>query len=469
MPDDYEIIRCGWLPKQFDFIHDDKFSWLLYSGALAAGKTRALCFRAVRLALRHPSARVGLARVSLVSLKRTTLVTMLEADGENPPILPPGTYTRKKSAGELEIQLNGGGKIIPFGCDNPEAFGSLNLSDLCIDEGIELDEAEWNMLDGRVRIQYFYPYHADAKPGERRKGQKKNKNTIAIATNPGSPNHFLYKLFYRQKLPHARVIQTKTAENFFLPRDFIPRLSSHYVGPARQRYLDGVWCATEGAVYPDFAPQTHVFHDPGPWDHIVVGVDYGFTHNSAIRVWGVRKKGKEFPRCHCLAEEYRRGATSGDIVNVLAATQAAYEPSRIVVDQNAPDLIEQIRRAGMYAVPGSSGPGDVLPGIRCVGAGLAGKDESGSPRISFETGLKGTDEYMSYRWKPDAIKEEPIKRNDDALDADRYALVNIHQNCNINRLYFGDGDASHEDFHGITNTPGEVDPMLDPRMWEVAV
>ncbi len=464
-----ETMRLKLLPKQTDFITSDAERYLLYSGALAAGKTRALCYRAIRLAMRHPSARVGLCRKSLVSLKRTTMVTLLERDGENPPCLPAGTYHYKKTAGEQEIELNGAdqGKIIPFGCDNPEAVGSLNLSDVCIDEGIELDKPEWNMLDGRVRIQYYYPYYADAKPGERRKGQRKNKNTIVCATNPGPPTHFLYEFFYRRKIPGSRVIQTKTSENIFLPKDYVPSIASHLQGPARQRYLEGEWCAMEGSVYPMFGPGEHVVHDPGPWEFYVAGVDYGFSHKSAMRMWGVRREGKRAPRCHCLAEWYQAGATSPEVVEMAQAAERGYPGTRFVVDQNAPDLIQQMRQASLYVVPGRSGPGDVLQGIRCVAAGLSQRDDSGSPRVTFEPGMSGTDEYMSYTWKPDALKEEPVKKNDDAVDADRYALVDIHDHATLKRLLFvGDhGEPVAQDgFHGIENYT-EVDPMTDERFW----
>ncbi len=451
------------LPKQYDFIFDDEHSWILYSGALAAGKTRALCYRAVRLALCHPAARVGLARKSMVSLKRTTLVTLTEADGEEGPVLPAGTYHYKKTAGEQEIQLNGGGKIIPFGCDNPESFGSLNLSDLCIDEGIELDKLEWNMLVGRCRVKLWLPYHPETK--QRLKGDRLKLNTVAVATNPGAPTHFLYDVFYRKNFSFSRVIQTKTADNHFLPRKYIRVQSASLTGPHRLRFLNGVWCAMEGAVYPCFSPGTHIFHDPGPWDYIVVGLDWGFTHNTAIRVWGIRKKGKPLPRCHCLAEEYRKGATSPEVVDLIRTASRHYDFSRVVVDQNAPDLIKQLKNADIHAVPGRSGPGDVLPGIRCITAGLSSKDETGAPRISFEPGLKGTDEYMSYLWKTDSIKEEPIKRNDDALDADRYALVNVHDHANIKRiLWVGDDSPKRED-EDMFNVVEGPDPMLDPAFW----
>ena len=38
------------LPKQYDFVGDEKAREILYSGAFAAGKTRSLCFKLVKRA-----------------------------------------------------------------------------------------------------------------------------------------------------------------------------------------------------------------------------------------------------------------------------------------------------------------------------------------------------------------------------------------------------------------------------------
>src|SRR3990172_9430455 len=154
------------LPKQWEFIASDS-PCILYSGAFGAGKSRALCYRAMRLA-QHPAAQVGLCRKALSYLKATTLKTLLQRDGDLPPVLPAGSYIYRRMPGEISIKLQGGGEIIPFAFDDEKRVGSMPFTDICIDEGIELDREEWDMLCGRPRVQYTLP------------GGAKNKNTIAI-------------------------------------------------------------------------------------------------------------------------------------------------------------------------------------------------------------------------------------------------------------------------------------------------
>ena len=88
-------IRHSLLPKQFDFVKSEARE-VLYSGAYAAGKTRALCYRLVSRAQVEGS-REGICRKHLVTLKASTLRTLLEPDGTAPPVLPAGSYQHNKS------------------------------------------------------------------------------------------------------------------------------------------------------------------------------------------------------------------------------------------------------------------------------------------------------------------------------------------------------------------------------------
>ena len=92
------------LPKQDLFVKATERE-VLYSGAFAAGKTRCLCLKAVMRAS-HPGTREGLCRKHLVSLKATTLKTLLEPDGHLPAMLPKGTYTHHKSDKIIKLNLS---------------------------------------------------------------------------------------------------------------------------------------------------------------------------------------------------------------------------------------------------------------------------------------------------------------------------------------------------------------------------
>jgi len=117
------------LPKQLEFLRSEARE-VIYSGAFGAGKTRALCLR-IAMRAATPGSREGLCRRNMVSLKRSTLKTMLEPDGELPPVLPIGTYKYRRQ--DAEILIHGGGSILMFGTDEPDRLASLNLTGCAVD------------------------------------------------------------------------------------------------------------------------------------------------------------------------------------------------------------------------------------------------------------------------------------------------------------------------------------------------
>jgi PBSX family phage terminase large subunit len=402
------------MPKQDEFVHSNA-SEILYSGAFGAGKTRALCYRAVRLAASDKRVRVGLTRKTMVSLKGTTLVTLIEPDGDLPPVLPAGSYDHHKVPGEEQIQVHGGGKILLFGCDNPQKVGSLQLTDCCVDEAVELDSEEWGMLLGRCRVTFT------------NENGTKHKNTLSAATNPGDPSHFLHDLFFKQQHPARYLIQTSSMENWFLPADYVPKLQRTMHGAALLRYVKGIWAISEGSVYPMFAPGTHCIHRPGPWLRYVAGVDWGFRSPMAVRVHGVDGDG----RSHVVAELYRTGVMTEELAAMCKETAGHYGPIVFVVDPSAAELIRKMRMAGLSAFPANN---DVQGGIAAVQNALA-RDSDGQPRLTMEPGCnKGNMEYLSYRWKETPGIDAPVKKDDHACDSDRYAVMYINHPGGKRRL-----------------------------------
>lgn len=401
-PDDIEIVY-ELMPKQDDFVNDDEARELLYSGAFGAGKTRALCVRAVALA-RYPGARVGLCRKTAVDLKATTLVTLLEPDGELPPVLPPKSYHHHKTENWLRIQ--GGGVIVYFGVDEPARIGSRLITSICVDEGIELDSEEYTMLLGRLRGKFKMP------------NGEFNNQSIAIATNPGSPTHFLYERFYQEDHPHRRVIEANTAENHHLPEAYRQSMSE-LTGTARDRFYLGKWVSYEGAIYSMFDSKIHVLHvDPWPGVYYVAGVDWGFTNPAVIRMHACDPV---TGRSHVVHEYYKANVISTDFAQECANVQAQHGRTVFVVDPSAPDIISQLRANGLWVVHPPER--DVLAGIRMVQSALA---PSSGPLLTMspECG-RGNREYGAYRWKDKSNREQPVKELDHALDADRYARVYI--------------------------------------------
>jgi hypothetical protein len=404
------------LPRQHDFLADDYSDELMFSGAVGAGKTRVLCIRRVVRAS-VPGARELLCRKTLSALKGTTLKTLLEGDGDMPPVLPPGTYTHNKA--DKCIKIHGGGEILYFPLVNDgdggtqQRAGSYNGTGVGIDEATELDEGDYRMLLSRARVQV-----------------KGVRCAIDMVCNPSTPSHFLAKRFappgsgYMAPMKGCRCISSPTHENFFLPKSYIESLDRDKESLWYRRFVLGLWCGAEGLVYDKWDRNVHVHERSlSEFRSFVVGVDDGFTNPFVALLIGIDADG----RAHVCNEVYQSGLDVGSRVASIGRLASGL-PSHastldsVLIDPSAPDVIAAVGSGGY---PGIAANNDVLPGINAVTSRLLVAGD-GKPRLTVDPScVELIREMETYQWKKDKPKDEPVKKFDHGCDALRYAVMQL--------------------------------------------
>lgn len=476
-------VRVPLLPLQIQFLDADERE-VLYVGGFGAGKSRALCQKTVRACWRSgPGTVHGLFRKTRASLTRTTLRTLLFPDGGLPPVLPPGSYRHNEAKGIIDI--HGSGSIMYAGCDQPSVIGSMNLVSANVDECVELDEDEWTMLLGRLRM---------------RGGVRQ----INGATNPGSPAHFLHSRIVAANHPSRRCITAKTTDNVFLPDDFLESMSQ-LTGTRYQRYVLGLWTAFEGLVYGDVwdravhVRRTAHWCDPEAGDvaaagglvwigdaeflsagrkggelreraiaegwvifkEFVTGVDNGYTDPAVLLKYGVTAE-----HDLVLVDEFYATRRLPDQI-VKAAV--GMDGGTYVADPSAAALIASMREAGLVVVPANN---DIMGGIGRVMDRMKPR-EGKPPRILYSASASNTImEKESYQWAESkstdkTSKDKPVDKFNHAMDAERY-VVNFMDG---DRISPGVSTASMEPTRRSAPDPeDEVDPDLaareaDERFW----
>jgi phage terminase large subunit len=403
-------LKYGALPKQYQFITSTADE-VLYSGAYGAGKTRALALWAVTRAS-HPYARVGLFRMKLQDLLNTTLATLLEGDGELPPILPRGSYSHNQQ--RRVIRIHGAGTILYDQLEDIERVASLNLSDAGIEEASETEVEHWEKVGKRCRVKV---------PGR--------ENQLAGVCNPGPPSHHLAKRFglrrgkfypnlaFKGDEKHPlklEAVMTTAFENPFLPQRYIARLAGMQ-GVMYRRYALGEWVGNEGAVYDNWDRETHAVRRDERWDRTFILVDDGTTVACAILRMRVDGDG----RIHIDREVQRRGML---LAEKLAVIKSMGEHEAVIVDPAAAGLKAELRAAG-YAV--LDGDNDVIPGI-VETRSLLGAGPDGKPGLTVDPSCETLIEQMeSYEWAADGAKERPVKENDHGPDALRYGVMHLRR------------------------------------------
>ena len=402
-------VQADILPAQDEFIFAkppkdcDKVFESMYSGAVRAGKSRALCYKLVKRAL-YPKAFEGLTRKTFTEVTRTTLRTLLEPDGNCPPVLPRGTYKHWQT--KHIITLNGGGKIYYFGCDEPDTYKSLSLSGCAVDESTELDEAEYDMLLTRCSVLVSWL-------------------ELYSATNPGGLSHFLYKRFRiddpTRRPPERKVIHSTPADNIFLSDAYKNTLDHSFSGQFRERYILGQWGSFEGMCYPDWNPAIHIRDISRPEGAAYAAIDFGFTDPFVILV-GIQLGNQDI---HICEEFYQSNMLEQDMVAAMTDIASRYELEAIWVPSDAPNLLSAFSQAQMSARPADCGPGAVLGGIGRVQQIMAINPIRGEPRLTVHPRCENLiREIAGYEWDKKTItRERPKKQNDHACDALRYLVT----------------------------------------------
>jgi phage terminase large subunit-like protein len=147
-------------------------------------------------------------------------------------VVPAGAIVRKNVT-EGWYELANGSRFWLLGLDAdpvtgvPSKVGSLDLAFAFVDEAVELVEADWMMLGGRLRFPDV-PF-----------------TQIAGATNPADPKHWLIQRFRDGK---GELLQASTTDNRFLPASYLERMAG-MTGIYRERYVKGEWISISGGLF----------------------------------------------------------------------------------------------------------------------------------------------------------------------------------------------------------------------------
>jgi len=236
----------------------------------------------------------------------------------------------------------------------------------------------------------------------------RTKKCIFIDYNPADEFHWLYdKVLTR---PDCYFIKSTYKDNPFLPKEQVAEIESYRdADPNFWRiYGEGERGHSEGVIYTHWATNNNDMVGP-----TVYGLDFGYNNPTAlVRII-------ENDRALYVTEEiYQSHLTNTDLIGMLK--QIVKSSDTIYCDAAEPQRIEEIRRAGFKAVAANK---DVKAGIDFIKSRKLFIDQ-GSANL-----LK---EIKSYKYKTPGQKaantpEEPLKLNDHAMDAMRYAAISFRK------------------------------------------
>lgn len=240
-----------------------------------------------------------------------------------------------------------------------------------------------------------------------------------------------------------RVVRARTRDNPHLPVDFEASLRSR-PGATKawcRQWLDAEFGSVEGQVYESFSRDVHVRRAGDlagrSWADVIVAVDWGWTHPGVALV--LATDGADL---YLLHEEVHRGkvvaATSDGWLPIIADLCRRYRATRVFCDPSQPGHIESVGRYLRGAARTYEARNDVGEGLRRVSALLEWTVERvQSGPVLGRSALWISDacahtigEFESYsrrRGRDGAFTEDVDKINDDAMDALRYGVMELHR------------------------------------------
>lgn len=251
------------------------------------------------------------------------------------------------------------------------------------------------------------------------------RGEVLFISTPKGFNHFydLYNLEHKD--PDFKSFHFTSFDNPHLPVDEINKAKLELTEDRfAQEYLAD-FRKTEGLVYKEFDREKHLFDDNTriAVKDTIAGVDFGFTNPAAVLTIKIDLEDNYW----LTNEYYQSGKTDAEIADYVSACKF----NRVYPDPESPSAITELRRRGVNVRDVVKNADSIKNGITKIRELLkAGKlhvhKKCENTIFEFET--------YSYPDSKDGAndKEIPIKDNDHAMDALRYALY-MQESSNPNK------------------------------------
>ena len=236
---------------------------------------------------------------------------------------------------------------------------------------------------------------------------------IVWDSNPDIPTHWLRRDYIDSDDEMIIDFHFQLDDNTFLSERYRKNIKSATPdGVFYDRDILGLWVTGEGVVYRDFKEAMFITADEVPTDEISVyfaGVDWGYEHFGSIVVLGQTSDGRTY-----LLEEHAKQYEEIDYwVGVAQSIKERYGDIAFFADSARPEHVARFQREGLRCMNANK---SVLSGIEAV-ASLMKTEQF---FVVKEQAVKFKDEVYQYIWNEKT--GEPVKENDDVLDAVRYGI-----------------------------------------------
>jgi PBSX family phage terminase large subunit len=326
--------------------------------------------------------------------------------------LIPKQIIRKKNETELTIILVNASKISLKGAETPDSLRGVHIDLAVFDEVAFFDgwDTVWHVMR---------PTLIDSKA------------ECWFISTPNGFNHF--KDMADKQDEDWKYFHYTSYDNPFLDKDELDKTRGEMDEDSFAQEMLGEFRKMSGLIYKEFNRKIHMVDvDPtkftSDWT-FTRALDFGFAHKTALGYFAINPTGDQIIMYDGI---YMSRFVTRDISEAIKIKDAHRLISNPVADCESPLQIEELAQEGIHFNPIVKGTDSVKLGITKVASLLRIRPDTGKPTLTFNRSLNWVaDEMERYRWMENktsqAIKESPLKRDDDAMDMIRYFAMSYNQ------------------------------------------
>lgn len=258
---------------------------------------------------------------------------------------------------------------------------------------------------------------------------------VLFISTPKGFNHF-YDLYNKEKDDKDyKSFHFTSYDNHHLPTEELDKAKDEMTEDRFAQEYMADFRKTEGLVYKEFTRAEHTYdpsltgtNEPTVWAEQFLGIDFGFNAPACIlRI--CKDRDNNF---WVTDEFYKANVVNAELIELAKK----YKHNYIYADPAEPGRIEEFTRAGCYMREVTKGPGSISKGIDIV------RDLFKQNRIKIHRKCENLIwELETYSYPDKATNrnenEDPIKENDHAMDALRYALMTNSPSAVAYSRHFG--------------------------------
>lgn len=392
-------------PKQLEYIINSTRHWNLAHGSVRSGKTVGTLFRFMQAAKSCPDSQIFMVGHTSETIYQNAVRLLMESD-QLAVFRPFCTWQPGRR------QLKFLDKTIQcLGAKDEGAVGQFQgktMSLVYCDEMTLYPESITDMIDTRLSNPYSMGF---------------------ASMNPSHPNHKCKKWIDLAEAGDKNYysLHFTLDDNPYVDEDYKQRIRNSLSGLFYKRNYLGLWCLAEGAIFDFFDRKIHVLNrQPASAEYWIAAIDYGSVNAFACLLVGVStgrytQTGKRLwveKEYYWDSKKTGRQKTNSEYADDVCDFLEPYGVKNIYIDPSAQAFQIELQRRGLHAVHANN---DVENGIQMMTSEM----KKGNLYIMEEC-ENTIREIESYVWDPKAADrgyDEPLKKDDHAMDALRYAIA----------------------------------------------